>query len=53
MNRRTDDPLLQALHHLYGDAALGDDAIVVTAVRRGRRAAAATRRVVRRFGCAT
>jgi exodeoxyribonuclease V beta subunit len=33
VNRRTDDPLLQALHHLYGGAALGDDAIVVTAVR--------------------
>jgi exodeoxyribonuclease V beta subunit len=33
VNRRTDAPLLQALHRVYGEAALGDDAIVVTPVR--------------------
>lgn len=33
VNRRTDDALVRALYHLYGGAALGDDAIVVTAVR--------------------
>lgn len=33
VNWRTDAALLQALHHLYGGAALGEDAIVVTAVR--------------------
>jgi exodeoxyribonuclease V beta subunit len=32
VNRRTQAALVQALHHLYGDAALGDDAIVVTPV---------------------
>jgi exodeoxyribonuclease V beta subunit len=33
VNRRTDGLLLRALQHVYGGAALGDDAIVVTAVR--------------------
>lgn len=32
VNRRSDSGLLRALEHLYGGAALGDDAIVVNAV---------------------
>jgi len=33
VNRRTDAALVRALHHIYGGAALGDDAIVVSPVQ--------------------